>query len=230
MIRILITISLVFLFFYFLNLLFKIKSNKIKEKTTQFIEIKSSAPLQNINQNNKPSTHKKSSIMDQELSIQEETEQPINVWTESKSYVQDVIQVEKTIKEQIKPKTQPPQNLIFIVDDSLVMRTYTERLLATNNYNVNTFNNGEELLTHLENMANKLPQVIIIDLEMPIMNGFETITKIRDNNNFKKVKILVVSGHIEENMSLIQNEKINGLIEKPFVNNEFLSKLDQLLK
>jgi len=61
------------------------------------------------------------------------------------------------------------------------------------NTKVNTFNNGKELLNHLLQPATILPNIIFLDLNMPILNGIDCLKEIKSNDRFKNIAIAIYS-------------------------------------
>jgi len=58
---------------------------------------------------------------------------------------------------------------------------------------VNTFNNGKELLNYLNHPDTVLPNIIFLDLNMPILNGIECLKEIKLNDKFKDIVIAIYS-------------------------------------
>lgn len=58
---------------------------------------------------------------------------------------------------------------------------------------VNTLNNGRELLNYLEHPETILPNIIFLDLNMPILNGMECLKEIKQNNKFNDIAIAIYS-------------------------------------
>lgn len=95
---------------------------------------------------------------------------------------------------------------IFIVDDHTLFCDGLQNIIDRNQIGVVTaiLNNGKSLLSHL-NLS--IPDLIILDLNMPELNGFEATKKIR--KNYPGIKILVVS--MKEEIKLIKELKIMGI-------------------
>lgn len=85
---------------------------------------------------------------------------------------------------------------IILVDDHHIVRQGMKFLLSTEeSFNVIAdFNNGRELLEHLDEM--QLPNLIIMDLVMPELNGIEATRQVKAK--FPDVKVLVLSSFIDE--------------------------------
>lgn len=95
---------------------------------------------------------------------------------------------------------------IFIVDDHTLFCDGLQNIIDRNQIGVVTaiLNNGKSLLSHL-NLS--IPDLIILDLNMPELNGFEATKKIR--KNYPSIKILVVS--MKEEIKLIKELKTMGI-------------------
>jgi len=79
---------------------------------------------------------------------------------------------------------------VLIVDDSLSVRKYLSAFLTTRNLKVYSASNGGEALKMLE--ENEV-DLIITDLEMPIMHGYELVSRIRASSKWKGIPIIVLT-------------------------------------
>lgn len=82
------------------------------------------------------------------------------------------------------------RNRVLIVDDESLTRAVLQRNVILAGYDVLLASNGKEAL---ETIARETPDLIIIDLVMPDMNGFEACRRIRAKEQTKKTPIIVVS-------------------------------------
>lgn len=82
------------------------------------------------------------------------------------------------------------QNTILIVDDEAIMRDILHGLLVTQGYNFAFASNGEEALAKA---AEIVPDLILLDVMMPNMDGFETCQRIRANSLLAEVPIIMVT-------------------------------------
>jgi CheY-like chemotaxis protein len=76
-------------------------------------------------------------------------------------------------------------------DDRLFFTDAFEELKI--NTIVNTVNNGKELLNYLNNPETILPNIIFLDLNMPILNGIDCLREIKSNDRFKDIAIAIYS-------------------------------------
>ncbi len=81
---------------------------------------------------------------------------------------------------------------ILIVEDNLVSQQVMSSILSASNLNILKAENGQEALDILEE-STKI-DLIFMDMNMPIMDGFEATKKIRQNSKYKKVPIIAVTG------------------------------------
>ncbi len=81
---------------------------------------------------------------------------------------------------------------IFIVDDDSMMLNVFEKTFRLHGHTISFAKNGEEALRDLSNMAEK-PDVVLLDVMMPKMNGFEVLEKIKADPSLVKIPIICLS-------------------------------------
>ncbi len=118
---------------------------------------------------------------------------------------------------------------ILIIDDDELTRKLIQRILEREfNFNISTFGNG---LEGLEYAQKNPPGLIILDLMLPGMNGFEVLKELRNGENPNKTKVILVSAKsrsddIERGFDLTADEYIT----KPFQPQEFVARVRKLLR
>ncbi len=117
---------------------------------------------------------------------------------------------------------------VLIVDDNLITATVLEDTLRENNFDAVAVNDGEEALYHLA--ENPQVQLVMVDLMMPGMDGFQLIRKIKDNPEWEGIPIVVCSalGDIET-VKTIASLGCKHYILKPPTEEELLRKIDQAM-
>ncbi len=80
--------------------------------------------------------------------------------------------------------------LVMVVDDSLTMRKVTGRVLERHNFEVAVARDGVEALEQLEE---RVPDLMLLDIEMPRMDGYELATAMRADARFKDVPIVMIT-------------------------------------
>lgn len=91
--------------------------------------------------------------------------------------------------------------------------------------------NGEECLKHMEDNKDNLPNLIFLDLNMPIMNGFQCLEELRAQREFKDVIIAIYStSGVEKDIEETFNKGANIYIKKPSNFKELKTSLRQVIK
>ena len=95
--------------------------------------------------------------------------------------------------------SQLPQKLILVVEDDESIRESVVELLESENYHVAAATNGQEALDYLRS-APVLPNLVLLDLMMPVKDGFEFRTEMLADSRFDCVPVIVMSadGHMQE--------------------------------
>ena len=88
------------------------------------------------------------------------------------------------------PTEQRRVPLVMVVDDSLTMRKVTGRVLERHNFDVIAARDGIEALERLEE---RVPDLMLLDIEMPRMDGYELATAMRADPRYKAVPIVMIT-------------------------------------
>ncbi len=117
---------------------------------------------------------------------------------------------------------------ILLVDDIKEFRALLKVVLS-GSYDVVTAEDGKKALDMIENGLN--PDVIVTDLLMPGMDGYQLISKIKSKKTWSKIPIIVLSNvdTPAEKQRLTRNQKINTFLNKPFNTREFNEGLKKTL-
>ncbi len=115
--------------------------------------------------------------------------------------------------------------VILIVDDEMVNLQVLSNHLLLNNYKVIKANNGEEALNKLEGNG-KVPDLILLDIMMPRMNGFQVCQKIREKYPPNQLPVIMLTVK-NQTSDIIEgfNSGANDYITKPFSKNELLARI-----
>ena len=120
------------------------------------------------------------------------------------------------------------RRLIMIVDDSVTVRKVTSRLLERQGYDVVTAKDGVDAIEQLENVK---PDLMLLDIEMPRMDGFEVTNLVRHHEVHQDLPIIMITSrtgekHRERAFSL----GVTHYMGKPFQEAELLSNVENLLE
>ena len=135
------------------------------------------------------------------------------------------IQVAPQAREVAEADKQ--SRLIMIVDDSVTVRKVTSRLLERHGYTVMTAKDGVDAMEQLENHR---PDLMLLDIEMPRMDGFEVTNLVRHHEIHQDLPIVMITSrtgekHRERAFSL----GVNHYMGKPFQEADLLANIQQLL-
>ena len=101
--------------------------------------------------------------------------------------------------------------LIFLVDDTDSILTIAASALEED-YRVLTMPSARKMF---ELLAKKIPDMIILDIEMPEKNGFDAIAELKENPEWKDIPVLFLTGYIDEDiLSRIRDSGAIDVIEK----------------
>jgi DNA-binding response OmpR family regulator len=116
---------------------------------------------------------------------------------------------------------------IVLIEDDLNLGASILELLVLGGFAVNWFKNGVEALDYLHN---NVPDIIISDLMMPLMNGEELFLKIRKINKFNTVPFIIITANSNDGVRYKQLENgVNDYIMKPFKVKEVIFKINNIL-
>ncbi len=116
---------------------------------------------------------------------------------------------------------------VLVVDDSITMRKVSARVLEREGYEVHTAKDG---LDALEQMHERLPDVILLDLEMPRMDGYEFAGYVRGDARFQKIPIIVITSRVgEKHRARAFELGVNRYLGKPYQEGEMVSSVAELL-
>jgi len=119
------------------------------------------------------------------------------------------------------------QPVIMVVDDSLTVRKATGRLLEREGYQVITAKDG---LDALEQMKVVMPSVLLADIEMPRMDGFDLARQVRSDPVTRHLPIVVISSRTaEKHRNQAAQIGVNAFLGKPYSEAELLRQIAELL-
>ena len=140
--------------------------------------------------------------------------------------------VEKFDANALRPQAQiiayeGEQRKILIVDDKLENRTVLLNLLEPLNFELSLAKNGEEAALKVQE---EKPDLVLMDLVMPVMNGFEASRNIRNMKNNPPVKIIAISASVfEDDQKQSIEAGCDDFMPKPFKTEHLLAKIQQHL-
>ncbi|WP_257292448.1 Hpt domain-containing protein [Endozoicomonas sp. ONNA1] len=116
---------------------------------------------------------------------------------------------------------------VLVVDDSVTVRKVTTRLLERNGYLVETARDGVEAMTRL---AESSYDIILLDIEMPKMDGYEVASAVRNDGRLKSLPIIMITSRTgEKHKARAFSLGVNEYLGKPFQENEMLASIEKLI-
>ncbi|MBX3617704.1 Hpt domain-containing protein [Nitrosomonas sp.] len=116
---------------------------------------------------------------------------------------------------------------VLVVDDSLTVRKVTCRLLEREGCDVLIAKNGAEAVSILQENT---PDVMLVDLEMPKMNGFELIKNVRGNPKTAAIPVVIISSRTaEKHQKIAKDLGVNVFLGKPYKEEELLNHLSEFV-
>lgn len=113
--------------------------------------------------------------------------------------------------------------LVMVVDDSLTVRKITSRFLLREGYRVTTARDGVEALEMLED---EIPAVMLLDIEMPRMDGFEVTQGIRNNARFAGLPIIMITSRTaDKHRDHALELGVNAYLGKPYQEEDLLAEI-----
>lgn len=117
---------------------------------------------------------------------------------------------------------------ILVVDDEVKNRKLLNAVLTRAGYKVLEAENGEIALGIIQSNPVDL---VLLDIMMPVMDGYEVCDRIKTNQYTKDIPIIMLTGKgMDEGLAESAKKKANFYIEKPFDNKVLLAQVDTMLK
>ncbi|HBP4740259.1 TPA: response regulator [Pseudomonas aeruginosa] len=120
---------------------------------------------------------------------------------------------------------RPP--LVMVVDDSVTVRKVTTRLLERNGMNVLTAKDGVDAIAQLQEHR---PDILLLDIEMPRMDGFEVATLVRHDERLGNLPIIMITSRTgEKHRERALGIGVNQYLGKPYQETELLEAIQSLV-
>ena len=131
-------------------------------------------------------------------------------------------------EDQVEEPQKPTEPTIMVVDDSITIRKVTARILERNGMKVMSATDGVDATNQLQD---EIPDLMLLDIEMPKMDGFELATYMRNDSRLKNIPIIMITSRTgakhKERAKQIGVEQYLG---KPYQEEELMSNINSLLE
>ena len=117
---------------------------------------------------------------------------------------------------------------VLVAEDNPVNRELLRELLENRGYSVIEACNGQEALDMVEQSQ---PDLLLLDIGMPILDGFATVRKIRENPTFATLPVLAVTAYaMQGDRENVLNAGFDGYLSKPINARDLANELERLLR
>jgi len=124
-----------------------------------------------------------------------------------------------------RDKTQRP--LVMVVDDSITMRKVTSRVLENHSIEVVTAQDG---LDAIERLHERVPDLMLLDIEMPRMDGYELAQHVRSDARLRHVPIVMITSRAgQKHRKKARESGANAYLTKPYQEAELLAQVGEML-
>ncbi|MFN3479474.1 MAG: PleD family two-component system response regulator [Thermodesulfovibrionales bacterium] len=116
---------------------------------------------------------------------------------------------------------------LLLADDSITIQKVVELVLAEEGFEIKAVNSGEEALATIQSFK---PDVVLADIEMPKMNGYQLCERIKTDPLTRDIPVILLAGAFEPiDEELARNVGADDYIIKPFESQELISKINSAL-
>jgi chemosensory pili system protein ChpA (sensor histidine kinase/response regulator) len=132
------------------------------------------------------------------------------------------------VHEAPKPQAAATQPTVMVVDDSLTVRKVTGRLLERQGYLVVTARDGVEAMEKLQGLV---PDVMLVDIEMPRMDGFDLTRNVRADPRLARVPVIMITSRTaDKHQNYAKEIGVSHFLGKPYQEDDLLAKISGFLR
>jgi chemosensory pili system protein ChpA (sensor histidine kinase/response regulator) len=132
-----------------------------------------------------------------------------------------------TTTTQAIEKTQPKVRLAMVVDDSLTVRKVTQKLLIREGWEVVLAKDGIDALEQLQTIR---PAIMLVDIEMPRMDGFDLTRNVRSDSLLSHIPIIMITSRIaDKHREYALSLGVTVYMGKPYHDEALLAAMEHLL-
>jgi chemosensory pili system protein ChpA (sensor histidine kinase/response regulator) len=116
---------------------------------------------------------------------------------------------------------------VMVCDDSVTVRKVTSRLLEREGFNVMLAKDGADALLQ---MQDRMPDVLLLDIEMPRMDGFEVASTVKNSQRLQDIPIIMITSRTgDKHRERAMGMGVERYMGKPFVEEELLMNINDLV-
>jgi chemosensory pili system protein ChpA (sensor histidine kinase/response regulator) len=141
-------------------------------------------------------------------------------------YVEEALHVEHAERPALaeEVRTRP---VIMVVDDSLTVRKVTGKHLQKRGFDVMVAKDG---IDAVEQLRTRVPDLMLVDIEMPRMDGYELTGRVRGDPTLKHIPIIMITSRAgEKHRTRALDLGVNIYMSKPYQEEDLFNNVDTLL-
>ena len=134
----------------------------------------------------------------------------------------------KQVEDDVVVETESRKDItIMVVDDSITIRKVTSRMLERHGIKVLSAKDGVDASNQLQDY---MPDLMLLDIEMPRMDGFELATIIRNDERLKNLPIIMITSRTgEKHKEKAFEIGVNQYLGKPYQEEELMKNISEIL-
>jgi len=122
---------------------------------------------------------------------------------------------------------RPKKTLALVVDDSITMRKVTTRVLEGHDFEVITARDG---IDATEQMQERIPDLLLLDIEMPRMDGYEVAEYVRADTRLRHIPIIMITSRAgEKHRERGKRAGANAYLSKPYKESDLIAEVNKLM-
>jgi chemosensory pili system protein ChpA (sensor histidine kinase/response regulator) len=131
------------------------------------------------------------------------------------------------VKVAVTPRKETIQPLVMVVDDSITMRKVTSRVLENHSIEVMTAIDG---LDAIEKLHERVPDLMLLDIEMPRMDGYELAQHLRSDARLRHVPIVMITSRSgQKHRKKARDAGANAYLTKPYQEADLVAQVGEML-
>jgi chemosensory pili system protein ChpA (sensor histidine kinase/response regulator) len=125
-------------------------------------------------------------------------------------------------------KEESRQPLVMVVDDSITMRKVTSRVLDNHSIEVMAAQDGVDAI---EQLHDRVPDLMLLDIEMPRMDGYELLEHVRADSRLRHVPVIMITSRAgQKHRKKARAAGANDYLTKPYQETELVEKVSEVLE
>ncbi|MDW3095714.1 MAG: Hpt domain-containing protein [Gammaproteobacteria bacterium] len=129
------------------------------------------------------------------------------------------------VVSEVPEKDSDEEATVMVVDDSITIRKVTTRFLERNNYKVVTAKDGVDALQKMQKIV---PDVVLLDIEMPRMDGYELAAQMRKEERLANIPIIMITSRTgDKHRNRAMELGVNCYLGKPYNEAQLLERIER---